>query len=281
MTPSLLFLNKGGTRFEERGVEAGVAYNYDGRLQAGMGVAVGDYDRDGRLDIAKTNFSGDLTSLFRNEDGQFFTDVSREAGLGSNQLLGWGIALTDFDDDGWLDLMSVNGHVYPEVEGANVGDKYRQEVLLYRGGPAGKFVDASRVSGAALTVPRASRGLAVGDLDGDGRPEAVIVNMNEKPAVLKNRAAPRGGFVNLVFEGTGKSNRSAIGTRWTLTASDKKWTGEVMSGSSFYSQHSFVQHIGLGPGVDKVDLEIRWPDGRVQKMTGLPVRPEVQRIRQN
>jgi hypothetical protein len=283
MTPSLLFVNKGGVRFEERGVEAGVAYNYDGRLQAGMGVAVGDYDRDGRLDIAKTNFSGDLTSLFRNEDGQFFSDVSREAGLGSNQLLGWGVALADFDDDGWLDLMSVNGHVYPEVEGANVGDKYRQEVLFYRGGASGKFVDASRVSGAALAVPRASRGLALGDLDGDGRPEAVIVNMNERVAVLKNRAAPRGAFVNLLLEGTGKSNRSAIGARWTIAAPGvaKKWTGEVMSGASFYSQHSFVQHVGLGAGVETIDVEVRWPDGRVRKFPNLPVKPEVQRLRQN
>ncbi len=282
MTPSLLFLNKGGMRFEERGVEAGVAYNYDGRLQAGMGVAVADYDRDGRLDIAKTNFSGDLTSLFRNEDGQFFTDVSREAGLGSNQLLGWGIALADFDDDGWLDLISVNGHVYPEVEGANVGDKYRQEVLLYRGGASGKFLDVSRSGGAGLLTPRASRGLALGDLDGDGRPEAVIVNMNEKPAVLKNRAVPRGAFVNLLFEGTGKSNRSAIGARWTVTAPGvaKSWTGEVMSGSSFYSQNSFVQHIGLGAGVEKVDVEVRWPDGRVEKFAGVTVGPGIQRLRE-
>jgi hypothetical protein len=280
MTPSLLFRNKGGAMFEERGVEAGVAYNYDGRLQAGMGVAVGDFDRDGRLDIAKTNFSGDLISLFRNEDGQFFTDISREAGLGSNQLLGWGIAFTDFDSDGWLDLMSVNGHVYPEVEGANVGDKYRQEVLLYRGRPGAKFEDASRTSGPGLLTPRASRGLAIGDLDGDGRPEAVIVNMNEKPAVLKNRAAALGKFVNLRFEGTGKSNRSAIGARWTVSAGKQKWAGEVMSGSSFYSQHSFTQHVGLGPGVENVDVEVRWPSGQVQKWTSLPAVPEVQRLKE-
>ncbi len=270
MTPSLLFHNKGGKGFEERGVDAGVAYNFDGRLQAGMGGAVGDFDRDGRLDIAKTNFSGDLISLFRNEGGMFFTDVSREMGLGVNQLLGWGIALADFDDDGWLDLMSVNGHVYPEVEGANVGDKYRQETLLYHNEAGRKFKDQSKAAGL-MEEPRASRGLALGDLDGDGRPEAVIVNMNGKPAVLKNVSAAAGAFVNLLLEGApGKSNRSAIGARWTVEAAGgKRWIGDVMSGASFYSQHSFTQHIGLGAGIDKVDVTVRWPSGATQKFLGL------------
>lgn len=268
MTPSLLFHNKGGKSFEERGVEAGVAYNFDGRLQAGMGVAVGDFDRDGMLDIAKTNFSGDLISLFRNEGNLFFSDVSREMGLGANQLLGWGIAFADFDDDGWLDLMTVNGHVYPEVEGANVGDKYRQETLLYRNDGGRRFRDSSKAPG--LNVPRSSRGLALGDLDGDGRPEAVIVNMNDKPAVLRNESPAAGSYINFLLEGNGKtSNRSAIGARWTVEASKGKWTGEVLSGSSFYSQHSFVQHVGLGSGVERVDLTIRWPDGAAQTVKGL------------
>jgi hypothetical protein len=268
MTPSLLFHNKGGKSFEERGVEAGVAYNFDGRLQAGMGVAVGDFDRDGLLDIAKTNFSGDLISLFRNEGNLFFSDVSREMGLGANQLLGWGIAFADFDDDGWLDLMTVNGHVYPEVEGANVGDKYRQETLLYRNEGGKRFRDSSKAPG--LNVPRSSRGLALGDLDGDGRPEAVIVNMNDKPAVLHNESTTGGSYVNFVLEGNGKtSNRSAIGARWTVETAKGKWTGDVLSGSSFYSQHSFVQHVGLGAGVERVDLTIRWPDGAAQTVKGL------------
>ncbi len=121
MTPSLLFHNLHNGTFEERGAEAGVAFNFDGALQAGMGVSVADYDGDGLLDIAKTNFSGDLTSLYHNDDGKFFTDVSREAGLGARQLLGWGVEFVDVDDDGWPDLVVANGHVYPEVEGKAIG----------------------------------------------------------------------------------------------------------------------------------------------------------------
>jgi hypothetical protein len=268
MTPSLLFHNQKGLGFVEKGVEAGVAYNFDGRLQAGMGVAVGDYDRDGLLDIAKTNFSGDLTSLFHNDGELFFTDTSREAGLGSRQLLGWGIAFVDFDDDGWLDLMTVNGHVYPEVEGKGVGDHYLQETLLYRNEAGKRFRDASR--DAALMTPKPSRGLAVGDLDGDGRPEVVIVNMNARPTVLKNTSTANGGgnFVNLLLEGS-KANRSAIGARYLVQGSGgEKWTGAVMSGNSFYSQHSFTQHVGIGQ-VSTVNVEVRWPGGKTQKFEGL------------
>src|SRR5205085_7919267 len=149
MTPSLLYRNRHDGTFEERGVEAGVAYNFDGQLQAGMGVAVGDYDGDGLLDIAKTNFSGDLTSLYKNEDGRFFTDVSREAGLGRRQLLGRGVAFVDVDDDGWRDLVTANGHVYPEVERSKVGDRYLQETLLFRNRGDGKFTDITSAAGPA------------------------------------------------------------------------------------------------------------------------------------
>jgi enediyne biosynthesis protein E4 len=276
MTPSLLFHNKGGKGFAEIGVEAGVAYNYDGRLQAGMGVAVADYDRDGLLDIAKTNFSGDLMSLFHNEGGLFFTDVSREAGLGSHQLLGWGVAFTDFDDDGWPDLMSVNGHVYPEVEGAKVGDTYRQATLLFHNERGKRFRDYSK--DPVLQTPRPTRGLAFGDLDGDGRPEAVLVNMNDRPAVLQAASAKRGNFVNLLLEGS-KSNRSAIGARYEVEAGQEKWTGEVMSGSSFYSQHSFVQHVGLG-AVTRVNVTVKWPGGKVQRFVNLDA-GKLHRLREN
>ncbi|MCX6589976.1 MAG: CRTAC1 family protein [Acidobacteria bacterium] len=269
MTPSLLFHNNGNGTFSERGAEAGVAFNADGRLQAGMGVAVADYNNDGFLDIAKTNFSGDLTSLYLNEDGKFFSDVSGAAKLGVRQLLGWGVAFTDLDDDGFKDLLIVNGHVYPEVEGAKVGDRYRQETLAFRNLGNGKFEDLTATGGPALSVPRPSRGLALGDLDGDGRPEAVILNMNERPAVLKNASAG-GSFVNLRLAGT-KVNRSAIGARVTVEAAGRKQMDELYSGSSYYSQHSFALHFGLG-AAKKVDLvTVRWPGGKVETWKDLPV----------
>lgn len=264
MTPSLLFHNLHNGKFEERGVESGVAYNFDGSLQAGMGVAVGDFDGDGRLDIAKTNFSGDLTSLFHNDDGKFFTDVSREAGLGARQLLGWGAAFVDVDDDGWPDLVVANGHVYPEVEGKHLGDEYLQPTILYRNLGNGKFRDVTAEAGPAFQTPRPARGLAVGDLDGDGRPEIVIVNMNAAPSVLKN-TTPGGHYLNVALAPT-ESNRSGIGARVTVNAGGRKRIDEVMGGTSFYSQNSSTLHFGLGT-LTKVDaIEIRWPNGKTQNV---------------
>ena len=269
MTASLLFRNRGDGTFQERGVEAGVAYNADGRLQAGMGVAVADFNNDGFLDIAKTNFSGDLTSLFLNEDGKFFTDVSGPARLGVRQLLGWGIAFFDADEDGWKDLLLVNGHVYPEVETAQVGDKYRQETLFFRNLGNGKFEDLTAKAGPALQVPRPSRGLALGDLAGDGRPEAVILNMNDAPSLLKNTTPAGGRFLNLDLKGT-KANRSAIGARVTVAAGGRKWIDEVQSGASFYSQSSFTLHFGLGQAERADTVTVRWPGGGVETWKEIP-----------
>jgi hypothetical protein len=264
MTPSLLFHNLHNGKFEERGVEAGVAYNFDGNLQAGMGIAVGDYDGDGLLDIAKTNFSGDLTSLYHNDDGKFFTDLSREAGLSARQLLGWGVAFVDADDDGWPDLVIANGHVYPEVEGKQLGDTYLQPTVLFQNLGNGKFRDVTGQAGPAFQTPRPARGLAVGDLDGSGRPEIFIVNMNAPPSLLKNRAA-QGHFLNVALTGT-RSNRSAIGARVIVTAGGRRRIDEVMSGGSFYSQNSMTLHFGLGECSEAEKIEIRWPSGTVQEI---------------
>jgi enediyne biosynthesis protein E4 len=269
MTRSLLFHNLHNGTFEERGVEAGVALNVDGELQAGMGIAVADYDGDGRLDIAKTNFSGDLTSLFHNDDGKFFTDVSREAGLGKRQLLGWGAAFVDVDDDGWPDLVIANGHVYPEVEGKQLGDTYLQPTVLYQNRGNGKFQDVSEQAGPAFRTPRPARGLAVGDLDDDGRPEIVLVNMNSTPSLLKN-SGPRGHYLNVALTGT-QSNRSAIGARVIVTAGSRKMIDEVMSGGSYYSQNSFTLHFGLGQCEIVDNVEVRWPSGIVQTTGKAPV----------
>ena len=273
MTPSLLYRNKHDGTFEERGVEAGVAYNFDGALQAGMGVAIGDFDGDGRLDIAKTNFSGDLTSLYHNDDGRFFTDVSRDAGLAARQFLGWGIVFLDVDDDGWPDLVLANGHVYPEVETRAVGDKYMEPTLLFRNLGNSRFSDVTALAGPGFGALRPARGMATGDLDGDGRPEIVVVNMNTTPSLLKNRKHG-GNFINVGVIGT-KSNRSGIGARVSVAAGGRTQIGEVMSGGSFYSQNSLVLHFGLGNAASVDELVIRWPSGTTQTWKKVGVNQKV------
>ena len=263
MTPSLLYHNRGDGTFEERGVEAGVAYSFDGALQAGMGVAVADFDGDGLLDIAKTNFSGDVPSLYKNENGKFFTDMAQPGGLGFHQLLGWGIAFLDVDEDGWKDLIIANGHVYPEVGRIQSGETYAQQTLVYRNLGNARFADITAQAGPAFKQSRPARGLAVGDLDGDGRPEIVIVNMNQTPSLLKN-TGPHQNFISIRLTGT-KSNRSAIGARVSIEAAGRPQVDEVMSGSSFYSQNDMALFFGLGKAETVDRIEVRWPSGARQE----------------
>jgi enediyne biosynthesis protein E4 len=266
-TPSLLYHNRHDGTFEERGDAAGVSYNADGALQAGMGIAVGDYDGNGFLDIAKTNFSGDRPSLYRNQDGSFFEDVSEMAGLGRHELLGWGVAFLDVDEDGWPDLVMANGHVYPEIDRSPVGETYRQKTLLYRNLGNGRFADVTDSAGPGFAPLRPARGLATGDLDGDGRPEVVIVNMNEKPALLKN-VGPRQNAIAVRLAGT-RSNRSAIGARCTIEAGGRKQIAEVVSGGSYFSQNSLTLYFGLGKAETVDRIEVRWPMGETQTWTNV------------
>jgi hypothetical protein len=266
-TASLLYRNKHDGTFEERGDAAGVAYNADGHLQAGMGIAVADYDGNGFLDLAKTNFSGDRPSLYRNEDGRFFEDVSGSSGLGRNQLLGWGVAFLDVDEDGWPDLVMANGHVYPEIDRSSVGETYRQKTLLYHNLGNGTFADITAAAGPGFATVRPSRGLATGDLDGDGRPEIVIVNMNDRPALLKN-VGPRQNAIAITLAGTG-SNRSAIGARCMIEAGGRKQIADVVGGGSYYSQSAFTLYFGVGKA-EKIDrIEVRWPAGETQTWSGI------------
>ncbi len=233
-----------------------------------MGVALGDYDGDGRLDIAKTNFSGDLPSLYHNDDGRFFTDFSPQAGLARHELLGWGIAFLDADEDGWPDLMLANGHVYPEVDAAPIGEKFREQTLLYRNLGNGTFADISNEAGPALRVPRSARGLATGDLDGDGHPEVVLVNMNEPPALLKNFGAHRNAIA-VTLEGT-RSNRSAIGALVEVVTGSHRQTQQVSSGGSFFSQNALTLYFGLADATMIDRLHILWPSGDEQEWKRLP-----------
>ncbi|HEU0004740.1 MAG TPA: CRTAC1 family protein [Terriglobia bacterium] len=268
-TPSLFYRNRGNGAFEERGIPAGVAYNFDGHAQAGMGVAVADYDANGFFDIVKTNFSGDLPSLYNNEDGKFFSDLSKQAGLAANQLLGWGVLFLDADEDGRKDILMANGHVYPEVDTASTGDRYLQKTLLYRNLGNGRFSDISDASGPAFKSLRPGRGTASGDLDGDGYPEVVIVNMNERPNLLKNEGNLQHAVV-VSLSGT-TSNRSAIGARVTLEAGGLRQVDEVRSGGSFYSHSDLALHFGVGGATMLDRLDVRWPNGKIQSWRDLPV----------
>ena len=265
-TANLYYHNLGGKGFEEIGLQSGVAYNEDGREQAGMGVTAGDYDGDGLLDIFKTNFADDTHTLYRNTGKNNFDDATIAAGLAVNtKYLGWGTAFIDFDNDGWKDLIVANGHVYPEVETAHTGEKFKQPRLLYWNRGDRQFFDLSSQGGPGISDVHASRGLAVGDLDNDGELEIVIVNMAEVPSLLKNFGPPVGNslLIRLVTSG-----RDAIGARVTLTANGRKQIDEVRSGGSFISQSDFRLHFGLG-SAKSADLSVRWQDGKVENVPGV------------
>ena len=264
-TASLYFHNLKGERFEEIGVQAGVAYNEEGREQAGMGTTAADFSHDGRFDIFKTNFADDTHTLYHNQGDNSFTDATIESGLAVNtRYLGWGTAAVDIDNDGWEDLILANGHVYPEVDTGHTGEKFKQGRLLYWNRGDGQFFDLSPQAGSSILDGHASRGLAIGDLDNDGDEEVVIVNMGESPSLLKNFAPPAGH--SILIRLLTATNRDAIGARVTLTANGQTQIDEVRSGGSYISQNDFRLHFGLGKE-NLANLSIRWLDGKTESFS--------------
>ena len=265
-----LYQNDGAGHFSEVGFAAGVAASQDGAEQANMGVALGDYLHTGRFSIAISHFSDEYAALFRNDGGLSFTDVSYTSGIApsTTPYVGWGDAFFDFDNAGWLDLFLVNGHVYPQVDTAEAGPKYREPGLLFYNQRNGTFKDISKLVGPALQLPRVSRGVAVGDLFNDGRIDIVIENLKGGPTILQPQGGPANRWIDLELAGT-KSNRLALNARVKVTAGDLVQTYAVLSGGSYLSQNDFRIHAGLGSSkrVDKV--EIFWPAGTTEVLTDL------------
>jgi hypothetical protein len=267
-TPSMLFHNNHDGTFTEKAVSAGVAYNEDGREQAGMGTDTADYDGDGWLDIVKTNFSDDTSTLYHNNQDGTFSDLTFSAGLGKNtQFLGWGTLFLDIDNDGWPDLFMANGHVYPEVEGRGLNTPFRERKVLYWNEGDGKFRDISLSAGPGITTPFNSHGVAAADFDNDGMLEIVVNNSHDQPSLLKN-SGNHGNWILVQLEGT-ESNRSAIGARVTLRVGRHQQMQELRSGGGYVSQSDFRLHFGLGQATKVDSLEIRWPNGRIQKLQNI------------
>ncbi len=269
---SLLFRNDKAGGFTEVGLRAGVALTADGRAQAGMGVAAADYDRDGWLDIVKTNFDDDTTSVYRNLGDGTFEDATLAAGLGANtRFLGWGTGFLDVDRDGWPDLFAVNGHVYPQADQVGGRYRYRQAKVLYRNGGAGRFVDVSERAGAGIAAASAARGAAVGDLFGTGRQDIVVNNMHAAPSLLHDCGTGRSDGHALAIQLIGTtSNRSGLGARVTVVSNGRRLIDEVRSGGSFGSQHALTLSFGLGARAQADRIEVTWLGGAREVIAATP-----------
>jgi len=269
--PSILYHNNHDGTFTDVAVTAGVAFNEDGREQAGMGTTIADYDGDGRLDIFKTNFSDDTPTLYRNDGEGLFSDVTFAAGLGLHtQYLGWGTMFFDFDNDGWPDLILANGHVYPEVDKFHLSSGYMEPRLLYHNNGNVTFTDISAAAGPGINAASSARGLAVGDLWNDGQLSVVINNIYDKPSLLVNTVRSGNHWIAFKTLGT-RSNRDGIGAKITVKAGKRILVDEVRSGSSYISQNDLRVHFGLGSAAEVDAVQVRWPSGLVEHFDGLSV----------
>ena len=267
-TPSLLFLNNRDGTFTETGVLNGVAYNDDGREQSGMGTDVADYNGDGLLDIVKTNFEQDTSTLYRARKDGSYDDVTFPAGMGVNtSFVGWGTGFLDFDSDGWPDIFMANGHIYPEVD-ALKDTAFLQRKILYRNKGDGTFEDVSLRAGSGLLLKRASRGAAFGDLFNTGETEIVVNNLGDRPSLFCNQIRYKNRALTIQLVGKAP-NQVAIGARVTVTAKGLHEMGEVRSGGSYLSQNDLRLRFGLGTAAMADKVEIRWPDGHVDTLANV------------
>ncbi len=268
-TPNYLYINKGDGTFEDASYASGYALNENGRETASMGIAVGDYMNNGLLDIFNTTFSDDYKPLYRNDGNANFTDISYQTGLGEPTIpfLGWGDAFFDYDNDGWKDLIAVNGHVYPQVDRMPWGTSWAQRPLLFHNIQGKKFEMVPPVEGTGLADVIRGRGMAVGDLFNDGKLDVVINVLDDHPVLLRNVSAENHHWIELKLIGGSKSPRDAVGATVYLTAGGKKQRGDIISGGSYASTHDPRLHFGLGDGTTIDAVEVHWPSGAVEKFT--------------
>jgi hypothetical protein len=257
--PSILFQNNHDGTFTDVAVMAGCAYNEDGHEQAGMGLAVADYDCDGWFDIFKTNFADDTCDLYHNNGDGTFSDLSFSSGVGiNNNYVAWGCGFIDYDNDGWPDIVQINGHVNPEIDNYNFGETFKNPRLVYRNLGNGRFKDVSAEMGPGISARFSSRGAAFGDYDNDGGMDVLILNMNDLPSLLHNVGGNKQNWIKIKLLGS-RCNRTAIGARVRVTAGTHTQMDEVHGGTSVMSQSDLRLHFGLGK-VETVDLiEVKWP----------------------
>ena len=267
--PSALYRNNRDGTFTDVGVRAGCAYSQDGKPQAGMGIGVGDYDRNGTFDLVKTNFAGDTTTLYGNLGRGFCEDRTFAAGIGLNtRWLGWGAGFVDLDHDGWLDIFLANGHVYPEVSQLKTEAAYQQRKVVYRNLGNGRFVDVTERLGPPASTPAASRGAAFGDVDNDGDVDIVVNNVHAPPDLFRTESRNEHRWLTVQLVGTA-SNRSAIGARVRVTAGSLTLVDEVRGGGSYFSQNDLRVHFGLGDNAGALRIEVRWPNGQEETWEGV------------
>ena len=270
-TAAILYRNNRDGTFTDVAVESGTAYNDQGSPQAGMGLAAGDYNNDGLLDLIKTHFADDIPALYRNLGKGLFEDVATTAGLNTqNRYVEWGAGLADFDNDGFTDLLYVTGNVYPEIERAFAAYPHRGPRVLFRNRDGVRFDEVTAVSGATA-VAHSSRGAAFGDVDNDGDVDVLIMNMNEPPSLLRNDYRGNNNWIEVALEGR-RSNRAAIGATVIVTTGSRKQARAVLSQSSYYSHDDLRLHFGLGRATRVDELEVRWPSGAVQRVKDVAVR---------
>ncbi len=257
--PSMLLRNNHNGTFTDIAVLAGCAYSENGHEQAGMGVGVGDYDCDGWFDIFKTNFADDTCNLYHNNGDGTFTDVTFSSGIGiNNRYVAWGCGFVDYDNDGWPDIIQINGHVYPEIDQHDIGQTFKNPRLVYKNQGDGRFKDVSAEMGPGITEHFSSRGAAFGDYDNDGDIDALILNLSDPPSLLRNDGGNSKNWIKIKLIGT-QCNRTAIGARVRVVAGKHAQMDEVHSGSSVMSQCDLRLHFGLGQSPVADLIEVKWP----------------------